>query len=140
MSKAVRESINQASRQTNSEVTSSDIRIIHDAPNLIQTLEWQAGIDMDKPKDLPVRGARADIHLPATTAIAPDKLITKSGSEPICAIGASAVCNNNLRFRRSLAQMLKKWSYQRRLIEYRDDDRDLRFNTFLRIACQMAIT
>ncbi len=113
MSKAVRESINQASRQVNSEVATNDIRIIHDARDLIQTLEWQFRIDMDKPKDLPARGARAGIHLSATTAIALDKLITKSGSEPICAIGASAVCNNDLRFRRSLAKMLKKGPYQR---------------------------
>ena len=131
MSKAVRESINQASRQANSEVTANDIRIIHDAPDLIQTLEWQFRIDMDKPKDLPARGARAGIHLPATTAIALDKPITKSGGEPICAIGASAVRDDNLRFRRSLAEMLKKWSYQRRLVQYRDNDRELRPNAFL---------
>jgi hypothetical protein len=134
MSKAVRESINHASREANSEVAANDIRIIHDAPDLIQALQWQFGVDMDKPKNLPARGARAGIHLPATTAIALDKLITKSGSEPICAIGASPVCNNDLRVRRSLAQMLKKRSYQRRLIEYRNNDRDLRSNTFLQIA------
>ena len=134
MSKAVRESINQAARQANSEVTANDIRIIHDARDLIQTLQWQSGIDMDKPKDLPARGERAGIHLPGTTAIALDKPITKSGSEPICAIGASAVCNNDLRFRRSLAQVLKKWSYQRRLVKNRDDDRDLHSNAFRRIA------
>jgi len=133
MSEAVRESINQALRQANSEVAANDIRIIHDARDLTQTLQGQSGIDMDKPKDLPARGARAGIHLPATTAIALDKLITKSGGEPVCAIGASAVCNNNLRFRRSLAQVLKEWSYQRRLIEYRDDDRELHSNDFRQI-------
>jgi hypothetical protein len=37
MSKAVREPINQALRQANSEVTANDLRIIHDARNLIQT-------------------------------------------------------------------------------------------------------
>jgi hypothetical protein len=107
MSKTVRESINQASRQANSEVTANDIRIIHDARDLIQTLQWQSSIDMDKPKDVSVRSVRAGIHLPGTTAIARHKLIAKSGSEPICTIGASAVCNDDLRVRRSLAQMLK---------------------------------
>ena len=102
--------------------------------DLIQTFQWQSGIDMDKPKDLPARGERAGIHLPGTTAIALDKPITKSGGEPICAIGASAVCNNDLRFRRSLAKMLKKRPYQRRLVKNRDDDRDLHSNAFRRIA------
>jgi hypothetical protein len=133
MSKTVREPINQASRQANSEVAANDIRIIDDAPDLIQALEWQSSIDMDKPKDLPARGARAGIHLPATAALALDKLLTESGSESICAIGASAVCNDDLRFRRSLAQMLKERSYQRRLIEYRDDDRELHSNDFRQI-------
>jgi hypothetical protein len=139
MSKAVRESINHASRQANSEVTANDIRIIHDARDLIQTLQWQFRVDMDKPKNLPARGARANIHLPGTTGIARDKLITKPGSEPICAIGASAVCNNDLRFRRSLAKVLKKWSDQSCLVEYRNNDGELGSNTFFEIACQMAI-
>ncbi len=88
---------------------------------------------MDKPKDFPACGARAGIHLPATTAIARDKLITKAESEPICAIGASAVCNDDLRFRRSLAQMLKKRSYQRRFVEYRDNDRELHSERFYKL-------
>jgi hypothetical protein len=135
MSETVCESINQAWWQANSEVTANDIRIIHDACDFIQALQRQFRIDVDKPKDLPARGPRANIHLPGTTAIARDKLITKSGSELICAIGTSSICNNNLCVRRSLAQMLKKWSYQQRLVEYRDDDRDPGPNAFLRIAC-----
>ena len=132
MSKAVRESINQAcaagefgsNRQRHSDQSMM-------CADLIQTFQWQSGIDMDKPKDLPARGARAGIHLPGTTAIALDKPITKSGGEPIRAIGASAVRDNDLGFWRSLAQMLKKWPYQRRLVKNRDDDRDLRPNAFL---------
>jgi hypothetical protein len=139
MSKAVRESINEVSRQANTEVTANDIRIVHDVRDLIQTLQWQLSINMDKPEDLPARGMRAGIHLPATTALALNKPIIKPSSEPICAIGASAVRDNNLRFRRSLAQMLKEWSYQRRFVKNRDNDRELRSNAFLQIACQMAI-
>ena len=108
MSEAVRESINQAFRKANSEVTANDMWIIHDAPDLIQTLQWQFRIDMDKPKDLPARGARAGIHLDGTAALALDKAITKSGRELICAIGASAIRDNNFSSGRSLAQMLKK--------------------------------
>ncbi|HZA38208.1 MAG TPA: hypothetical protein VE486_03625, partial [Candidatus Baltobacteraceae bacterium] len=126
MSKAVRESINKASRQANSEITANDIRIIHDARDLIQTLQWQLSIDMDKPKDLPSRGMRAGVHLFETTGNTLDQPITKSGSEPSCPIGASPVRDNNLGFWRSPAEMLKKWSYQSRLVEYRDNDRDLR--------------
>jgi hypothetical protein len=106
MSKTVCESINQALRQTNSEITASDLWIIHDAPDLIQTLQWQSGIDMNKPKDLPARSTRAGVHLPGTTAPALNEPITKSGGESICAIGASAVRDNNLGFWRLLAKML----------------------------------
>ena len=134
MSEAVRESINQAFRKANSEVTANDIRIIHNAPDLIKTLRWQLGIDMDKPKDLPARDARAGIHLDGTAALALDKAITKSGRELICAIGASAIRDNNFSSGGSLAQMLKKWSYQRRLVGYRNNDRDLHFNAFPQIA------
>lgn len=134
MSEAVRESINQALRQANPEVTANDSRIIHDARNLIQTSLWDFSIDMHEPKQVAASGACAGVHLPGTTAIARDKLITKAESKPICAIGASAVCNNNLRFRRSLAQVLKEWSYQRRFVKNRDNDRQLRSNAFLQIA------
>jgi len=131
---AIRQPINQASRQSNPEITANDGRIIHDVPDLIQTLRWQLSIDMDKPKDLPACGARAGIHLPPATAIALDKLITKSSSEPICAIGASAVCNDDLRFRRSFAQMLKEGSYQRHLVEYRNNDRNLHSSRFTKLS------
>jgi hypothetical protein len=131
MSKAVRESINQASRQADSEVPSSDIRIFHDAPNLIQTGRRNFGVHVDKPKDVTIRGARAGIHLAAAIALALNKLITKTDGKPICAIGASAVRDNNLSSGHSLAQMFKKRSYQRRLVEYRNNDRELRSNTFL---------
>jgi hypothetical protein len=108
MSQAVCQSINQTWRQANSEITANDLWMIHDAPDLIQTLQWQSGIDMNKPKDLPARSTRAGVHLPGTTAPALNEPITKSGGESICAIGASAVRDNNLGFCRSLAEMLKK--------------------------------
>jgi hypothetical protein len=122
VSQAVCKSINQTWRQANSEITANDLWIIHDAPDLIQTLQWQFGIDMNKPKDLPARGTRAGIHLPSTTAPALNEPIAKSSSELSRAIEASAVHDNNLGFWRSLPEMLKKWPYQSRLVEYRDND------------------
>jgi hypothetical protein len=133
MSEAIRQPINQASRQANPEVTANDSRIIHDARNLIQTSLWNFSIDMHEPKQVATGGARAGVHLPATAAIALDKLLTESRSESICAIGAATVCDNDLRFRHSLAQMLKKRSYQRRFVEYRDNERELHSERFYKL-------
>ena len=87
-----------------------------------------------------MRNAGAGIHLNGTTAIALDKLITKTGGEPICTIGASTVRNNNLSFGRSLAEMLKTWPYQRRLIKDRNNDREPRSNAFLRTPKAFGVT
>jgi len=140
MSKAVREPINQSSRQANPEVTANDIRVIHYPPDLIQTSQWQFRIDMDKPKDVTARSTRTSIHLYCPIGFVSNKLITKALGEVDRAIGTSAVRDNNLSSGRSLAQMLKKWPYQQLLIKNRDNDRELRSHAFLRIACQMAIT
>src|SRR5438132_10237298 len=95
---------------------------------------------MNKPKDVTACSRGAGIHLHGTTAIALDKLIAKARGEVDRAIGASTVRDNYLSSGRSLAQMLKKWPYQQRLIKDRNNDRELRSNAFLRIACQIAIT
>jgi hypothetical protein len=139
MSKVVGESVNYALWEANSEVTANEIRIIHDAPNLIQTPTRNFGIDMNKPKDITVGDTRAGVNLPGTTAIALDQLITKSGGEPICPIGASAIRDDNLSSGRSTPQMLKKWPYQQCLIKDWNNDREPRLNAFLQIACQTAI-
>jgi hypothetical protein len=131
MSKAIRQSIDRASGEADPEVTANDIRISQDMRNLVQTSQWDFSINMQEPKHTAAGGARAGIHLPGTTAPALNEPIAKSSSESICAIGASAVRDNNLGFWRSLAEMLKKWSHQRRLVEYRHNDRDLRPNAFL---------
>jgi len=140
MGKAVREPINQASRQADPEVTANDIRVIHYPPDLIQTSQWQFRIDMNKPKDVTARSTRTSIHLYCPIGFVSNKLITKALGEVDRAIGTSAVRDNNLSSGRSLAQMLKKWPYQQLLIKNRDNDRELRSHAFLRIACQMAIT
>ena len=140
MRKTIRESINQPLRQANPEVTADDIRVIHYAPDLIQTSQWQFSIDMDEPKDVTARSACTDIHLYGPIGLASNKLIAKARGEVDRAVGTSAVRDNNVSFGRSLAQMLKKWTYQQRLIKDRNNDRELRSHAFLRIACQMALT
>jgi hypothetical protein len=98
MRKSVGQPINRASRQAYPEITASDPRIIHEALDLSQTSLRDFGIDMDKPKDVTVRGTSAKIHLYRSIALAYDNLIAKAGREISGAIGASAVGDNNLRF------------------------------------------
>jgi hypothetical protein len=140
MRKAIREPINQPLRQANPEETANDIRVIHYAPDLIQTSQWHFNIDMDEPKDVTARSARTGIHLYGPIGLASNKLIAKARGEVDRAIGTSAVRENDLTLGRSLAQVLKKWAYQQCLIKDRNNDRELRSHASLRIACQMAIT
>jgi hypothetical protein len=125
--KAVRKSINQAARQADSEVTSNDLRIIHDAVNLIQTSLRDFSVDVHEPKHVAAGSARAGVHLHRPIGLASNKLIAKPRGEINRVIGASAVSDNNLSSGRSLPQMLKKWSYQRRLVENWNDHRELHF-------------
>ena len=111
MRKAIRESINQPLRQANPKKTANDLRIIHYAPDLIQTSRWHFSIDMDEPKNVTARSARTGIHLYGPIGLASNKLIAKARGEVDRAIGTFAVRDNNLSFGRSLAQMLKKWPY-----------------------------
>jgi hypothetical protein len=122
MRKTVRQPINVGSRQAYPEITASDPRIIHEALDLSQTSVRDFGIDMDKPKDVTVRGTSANIHFYRSIALAYDNLIAKAGREISRAIGASAVGDNNLRFWRSVTQVLKKWAYEWRLIKNRHND------------------
>ena len=127
MSKAVRKSINQASRQANSEVTANDFWVTHDAVNRIQTSLRDFSVRVHEPKHVPAGSARAGIHLHGPIEFASNKLIAKARGEINRAIAASAVSDNNLSSGRPLAQMLKKWSYQRRLVENWNDHRELHF-------------
>jgi hypothetical protein len=108
MSKAVRKSINQAARQANSEVTTNDLRVIHDAVNLIQTSLRDFSVHMHEPKHVAAGSARAGIHLHGSIGLASNKLIAKARGEINRAIAASTVSDDNLSSGRSLAQMLKK--------------------------------
>ena len=108
MSKAVRKSINQASRQANSEVTANDLRVMHDAVNLVQTSLRDFSVHMHEPKHVAAGSARAGIHLHGSIGFASNKLIAKARGEINRAIAASTVSDNNFSSGRSLVQMLKK--------------------------------
>jgi hypothetical protein len=108
MSKAVGKSINQAARQADSEVATNDLRIIHDALNLIQTFLRDFSVHMHEPQHVAAGSARAGIHLHGSIGFASNKLIAKARGKINRTIGASAVSDNNLSSGRSLAQMLKK--------------------------------
>jgi hypothetical protein len=70
------------------------------------------GIDMHEPKHAAMRGPRTDIHLDCAAGRTFNELIAKAHTEISCVIGASAVGDYNLRFWRSVTQMLKKWAYK----------------------------
>ena len=91
------------SRQAYSKKATRDLRVIHDLLDLVQTAPRNFGVDMDKPKDVTMRGTRADIHLYRSIALAYDNLIAKAGCEINRAIVASTVGHNDLRFWRSLS-------------------------------------
>jgi hypothetical protein len=136
MRKGIRQSINRGSRQANPKIAATDLWIIHDALDLIQTLPRDFGINVQEPKDLAARGAAASIHLYCSIALVHDKLIAKTPSEIGRAIRAFTICDNNLCSWRSFAQLVKKWPYQRCLIKDRNNDRELRSMLFHQIACQ----
>ena len=98
------------------------MRILHDARNLIQALQWQFNIGVEEPKDFPARGVRSCIHLRGTTSLALNKLIAEAYSKVSRAIGASTIGDNDFGSRRSFAQVREKSPYQRRLIENRNND------------------
>jgi hypothetical protein len=107
MREAVRQSINGGLRQANSKKTACDIWVIHDALDFFQTAAWNFGINMYKPKDLAVCGARTSVHLYRPTGLAYDNLIAKALREISRAVIAFPVCDNNLCSRRPFAQMRK---------------------------------
>src|SRR5207245_4480195 len=98
---------------------------MHDARDLIQTLQRQFGIGVNEPKDLAARGACARLHLVGTAALGLHKSITQVGSELSGTISASTIGDDNFGSRRSLAQMLQERAYQRCLIQNLHDDREL---------------
>jgi hypothetical protein len=94
---------------------------------------------VQEPQNIADRGVGTRIHLFGTTAFAaPDNLVAEVLRQPVCAISARAIDDNNFRPTRSLAQIQEKWAYQWRLIKDRNNNRDLhrRFLSGLRFARQ----
>src|SRR5947209_15075768 len=94
---------------------------------------------MKKPKNFATGDARPCIHLRATIGSGFNELITKPGSQFGRSIRAATIDNNDLRARRTRAQMLKKRTDERSLIQHRHDDRELRSHTFSEFAWQVAV-
>jgi hypothetical protein len=114
MRKAVRQSVySRRGRQTDPEETATDFWIAHYASNLIQGFQRYFGICMQKPKDIAACGVRSDIHLLGTAALAAsDNLIAEALCQPVGAVSARAVDDNNFRAAGSFAQVRKKRAYQ----------------------------
>ena len=122
MREAIGQSINRVSRQANPKVTPRDLWITQDVLDFIQTAPRNFRINMHKPKDVAARSLAASIHLYCPITPASNELIAKACAEISCAIGASAVGDNNLRVGCSLPQMLEKLAYECRLIKGRNND------------------
>jgi len=123
MRKAVRQSVNNTSRQADPKVTATDSSIPDYTANFIQASRWHFGVCMQEPENIAAGRTGAGIHLYRTAAFAaPNELITESYRKLIRAVGACTIDHNDFRSRRSLAQMLEKRPYQRRLIQNRNND------------------
>ena len=127
MRKAVRQPVDdRRGRQADPEETATDFWIAHYALNLIQRLERNFGVGMQKPQNIAAGGIGSDVHLFRTAALAaPDNLIAEALRQLVGAVSARAIDDNNFRPTGSLAQIREKRAYQRRLIKDRNDNGDL---------------
>src|SRR5437667_11419137 len=91
MRKAVRQSINGASRHTNPKKTSRDFRVIHDLLDLVQTCPRNFGVDMDKPMNLVVCGTFLSIHLHGAIGFTLNDFSARTHSQLNDVIGSSAI-------------------------------------------------
>lgn len=127
MRKAVRQSIyGGRGRQADPKKTATDFWIAHYPPNLIQRFQWRFSICVQKPENFAACGLGSEIHLFCTAAIAaPDNLIAEALCQLVRAVSARAIDDNNFRPTGSLAQIREEPAYQQRLIEDRNNNRDL---------------
>ena len=81
---------------------------------------------MQKPKNIAACSIGSEVHLFRTAALAaPDNLIAEAFRQPVGAVSARAIDNNNFRPTGSLAEIRQKRAYQRRLVKDRNNNRDL---------------
>src|SRR5437773_2625076 len=81
---------------------------------------------MKKPKHITNGYTRTSIHLHGTIPSRPDNPVGKFAGDLACPVAASAVHDNDFRFRCSLANMLEKWADQRRFVVHLHDDGNTR--------------
>jgi hypothetical protein len=123
--KTIGQSVYQVLRQANSKEPASDYRIVHNTLDLSQTSRRNFRIHMEKPKNVAVGSACTGVHLYPPIWLANNNLITKTAREISSAVEACPICDNDLSFRGSFAQVLQKWTYQGRLIKDWDNDREV---------------
>jgi hypothetical protein len=99
-------------RHANPKKTASRVWITHDALNLIQTAPGNFSINMEKPEDVAACHSGTGIHLHGPIRRAYNNLIAQTSRKISRAIVAPTICNNNLRDRRPVTQMPKKWAYK----------------------------
>jgi len=107
MRKAVRQSVyGWPGRHANPKETATDFWIAHYAVNLIQRFQRHFGVCMQKPENIADCDIGSDVHLFGTAAlVALDQLIAEALRQPVGAVSARAIDDNNFRPTGSLAQI-----------------------------------
>jgi hypothetical protein len=105
MRKAIRQSVyDRRGRQADPEETATDFWIAHYARDLIQGLHRHFGVCVQKPENFATCCIGSDIHLLRTAARAPlYNVIAEAFRQPVGAVSAPAIDNNNFRTTGSLA-------------------------------------
>ena len=127
MRKAVRQSVyGRRGRQADPKETATDFWIAHYASNLIQRFQRHFGVCMQKPENIAACGTGSHVHLFRAAAVAAsDNLIAEALRQPVGAVSARAIDDNDFRPSGSFAQSREKGTYQLRLVENGNDNRDL---------------
>jgi hypothetical protein len=105
MRKAIRQSVyDRRGRQADPEETATDFWIAHYARDLTQGLHRHFGVCVQKPENFATCCIGSDVHLPGTAArAAPYNVIAEAFRQPVGAVSAPAIDDNNFRTTGSLA-------------------------------------
>jgi hypothetical protein len=124
MRKAVRQPVyGWRGRQTDPEETTTDFWIAHYARNLVQRFHRHFGVSVQKPENIAACCIGSKVHLFCTAAhAATNNPIAEAFRQPVGAVSASTINNNNFCPTGSLAQTRQKWPYQPRLIKDRNNN------------------
>jgi hypothetical protein len=105
MRKAISQSVDdRRRRQADPEETATDFWIAHYVRNLIQRFKRHFGVCVQKPENFAACCIGSDVHLPGAVArAAPYNVIAEAFRQPVGAVSAPAIDNNNFRPTGSLA-------------------------------------